>query len=161
MSAGEFLGKKLYEVWPQEVAVPIMDCVERVLETGDIQILEYQILVNNTSRDYEARIVVSAEDEVMAIMRDITKRKRAEEDIRNALEKQKELSELKTRFVAMTSHEFRTPLTTILSSAELVEKYSNKLAQEKKLQHLPRLQTAVKHMTELLNNVLLIGKAQA
>ncbi len=94
----EFLGKKLHDVWPQEVAVAIMDCVERALETDDIQIEEYQLLVNNTLRDYEARIVVSADkNEVMAIMRDITKRKRAEEDIRNALEKQKELSELKSR----------------------------------------------------------------
>ncbi len=158
----EFLGKKLCEVWPQEVAVPIMDCVERALETGDIQIEEYQLLVNNTLRAYEARIVVSADDnEVMAIIRDITKRKRVEEDIRNALEKQKELSLLKSRFISMTSHEFRTPLTTILSSSQLLEKYSNKLAEEKKLQHLHRIQGAVKQMTELLNNVLLIGKAEA
>jgi signal transduction histidine kinase len=117
--------------------------------------------VNNNLLNYEARIAVSAEDEVMAIIRDITDRKRAEEDIRKALDKQQELSELKSRFVTMSSHEFRTPLTTILSSAELIEKYSEKLTEEKKIQHLHRIQSSVKHMTQLLNNVLLIGKAEA
>ena len=124
----DFLGKKVYEVLPQEVAAPIMDCVERALQTDEIQIFEYQLAVNNQSQDYEARIVVSAKDEVMAIVRNITERKRAEEDIRNALKKQEELSELRSRFVTMTSHEFRTPLTTILSSAQLLETYSNKMA---------------------------------
>lgn len=157
----EFLGKHLYEVLPSEVAEPTMNCVQRALKTGEVQVLEFQFLVNNNLRDYEARIVVSAENEVMAIIRDITERKKAEVDIRSSLEKQKELGELKTRFVSMTSHEFRTPLTTILSSTELLEKYNKKLSDEKKIQHLHRIKVSVKHMTQLLNNVLLIGKAEA
>jgi len=156
----EFLGKKLYEVLPAEVAEATMDCVERALQTGDIQIFEYQLLLNNNLCDYEARIVVSAEDEVMAIVRDITERKRAEKDICKALEKEKELNELKSRFVAMTSHEFRTPLTTIFSSAELLEDCGSKWTEEKKVHHLQRIQTAVKQMTQLLNDMLLIGKAE-
>jgi PAS domain S-box-containing protein len=96
-----------------------------------------------------------------AIGRDITKRKQAEEEIRNALEREKELSELKSRFVSMTSHEFRTPLATILSSTEILQRYSQKLSEEKKLEHLQRIQATVKNMTQLLNDVLLIGKAEA
>lgn len=92
---------------------------------------------------------------------DITKRKQAEEDIRNALHKEKELSELKSRFVATTSHEFRTPLAAILSSAELLRKYSHKLREEQKLSKLEQIQTTVSHMTGLLNDVLLVGKAEA
>jgi PAS domain S-box-containing protein len=157
----EFLGKNLYEVLPQQVAQPFINCVERALSTNEIQIFEYQLLLDRNLFDYEARIAVSAENEVMAIVRDITKRKRAEADIRKALEQEKELSELKTRFVTMTSHEFRTPLAAILSSAELLEHYSHKWSEEKKLNHLLRIQTSVKHMTELLNDVLLIGKAEA
>lgn len=61
----------------------------------------------------------------------------------------------------MASHEFRTPLASILSSAELLEHYSHKWSEEKKLSHLYRIQTSVKHMTELLNDVLLLGKAEA
>jgi PAS domain S-box-containing protein len=92
---------------------------------------------------------------------DITERKQAEEDIRNALEKEKELNELKSHFVTMTSHEFRTPLATILSSADLLQKYSHRLREEQKFTHLQQIQTTVKHMTQLLNDVLLIGKAEA
>jgi len=169
----EFLGKTLAEVLPQTVALPAMDCVKQALQTNDIQIFEYQLpeklqLAAGRSdkeidhlRDYEARIVVSGKDEVMAIVRDITERKQAEADIRNALEKEKELGELKSRFVTMASHEFRTPLATILSSAELIQHYSHKWGEEKKLVHLQRIQLAVKHMTGLLNDVLLIGKAEA
>lgn len=92
---------------------------------------------------------------------DVTERKQAEADIHSALEKEKQLGELKSRFVAMTSHEFRTPLTTILSSSELLELYSHKWSEEKKLNHLRRIQVAVKQMTSLLNDVLLVGKASA
>lgn len=93
--------------------------------------------------------------------KDITERKQAEADIYSALEKEKKLGELKSRFVTMTSHEFRTPLTTILSSSELLELYSSKWSEEKKLNHLRRIQVAVKQMTSLLNDVLLVGKAEA
>jgi PAS domain S-box-containing protein len=157
----EFLGKNLYEVFPSEVATPMMDCVQLALTTKNMQILEYQLLLDGALVDYEARIAVSSENEVMAIIRDITERKRVETDIRNALEKEKELGELKSRFVTMASHEFRTPLATILSSSELLEYYSHKWSDEKKLKHQQRIQSSVKHMTNLLDDVLLIGKAEA
>jgi signal transduction histidine kinase len=96
----------------------------------------------------------------MAIVRDITERKQAEAEIRNALEREKELNELKSRFVSIASHEFRTPLATILSSAQLIENYSQKWSDEKKVSHLHRIQNSVRHMTELLNDVLLINKAE-
>lgn len=155
------VGKKVAQVFPIEVAQPLMKGIEQALANGDIKIFEYQMLVNDNLLDYEARIAISAEDQVMAIVRDITERKQAEADIRHALEKEKELHELKSRFVSMTSHEFRTPLTTILSSAELLQDYGSIWNEEKKLKHLQRIQIAVKHMTELLNDVLLIGKAEA
>ena len=117
----QMIGKNEYEVMPKEVAQQRMDYVELALSTGKPQIFEYQLPINAGIREEEARIVVSGKNEVLAIVRDITERKRAEADIRNALEKEKELHELKSRFVSMTSHEFRTPLTTILSSAELLQ----------------------------------------
>lgn len=156
-----FLGKSLYEVFPEAVANPMMDCVQLALTTKNMQILEYQLLLDDKLLEYEARIAVSAEKEVMAIIRDITERKRVETDIRNSLEKEKELGELKSRFVTMASHEFRTPLATILSSSELLEYYGHKWSEDKKIKHQQRIQSSVKHMTSLLDDVLLIGKAEA
>ncbi|MDJ0735915.1 MAG: PAS domain S-box protein [Nostocaceae cyanobacterium] len=97
----------------------------------------------------------------ISIQTDITERKQLEEDLRLALSKEKELNELKSRFVAMTSHEFRTPLSTIFSSAELLEYYGRKWTVEKQLTHLHRIQNAVQQMTELLDDILLIGRAEA
>ena len=92
---------------------------------------------------------------------DVTERKRAEEEIRRALEKEKELNELKSRFVAMTSHEFRTPLATILSSAELLEHYGARLPPEEQKDLFHSVRAAVERMTKMLDNVLTIGRAEA
>ena len=85
----------------------------------------------------------------------------AEQDIRKALEKEKELSQLKTRLVSMISHEFRTPLTTILGSTEALEYYSHKWSPEKKEIYFRRIYTTIQHLTNLLEDVLILGKAEA
>ena len=90
-----------------------------------------------------------------------TKRRQAEENIRNALAKEKELNDLKSRFVSMTSHEFRTPLAVIASSAGILKDFSHKLDEAKKQKHLQIIQTYVKHTTQLLDDILLINKAEA
>lgn len=95
------------------------------------------------------------------ITRNITERKQIEVDIRKALTREKELSDLKTRFISMASHEFRTPLTTILASAETLERYAHKFTPEKQQTVLKRIQTSVHHVIGLLNDVLTVGKAEA
>ncbi len=98
---------------------------------------------------------------VVSIQRDITERKQAEEEMQRALEKERELNTLKSRFVSLTSHEFRTPLTTILSSAEMIEHYGARWGVERTHEHLQRIQTSVKYMTGLLDDILVVGKAEA
>jgi len=92
---------------------------------------------------------------------DISERKRAEDEIKGALDKERELNELKSRFVAMTSHEFRTPLAAILSSVELLEDYADRLAEAERAELTGNVKNAVKRMTEMLDQVLLIGKVDA
>ena len=156
-----FLGKHISKVFPTEIVQQTLNGLEQALATGQVQIFEWQLSVDNEPHDYEVRMIVTEKNEVMALIRDITERKRAEEDIRKALEKEKHLNELKSRFVSMTSHEFRTPLTTILSSAQLIERYAHKWDEQKKLKYLQSIQTATQYMTGLLNDVLLVGKAEA
>lgn len=97
----------------------------------------------------------------ISVQRDITERKQIEEKNFKALEKEKELGELKSRFVSMVSHEFRTPLTTILSSTELLEHYGHKSSEKEKLGFFHQIRTATQRMTQLLNDVLAINKAEA
>lgn len=98
---------------------------------------------------------------ILGTFEDITDRRQAEADIYNALEKEKELIELKSRFISTASHEFRTPLTIILSSAELLKNYGDQFSDEKKNKHLQRIKTTVENMVQLLNDVLFIDKAEA
>lgn len=82
-------------------------------------------------------------------------------EMRKALEREKELNELKTRFVSMASHEFRTPLATISSSAELLGRFQGTWDDAKKEKHLNRIRTNVEHMAGLLEDVLVLGQVEA
>lgn len=84
----------------------------------------------------------------------------AKEAIASALEKEKQLSELKSRIITTISHEYRTPLTTIASSAELLEHYRHKWDGSKQLKHFQRIQSCVEHMTTLVNDVLFLNQAE-
>ncbi len=87
--------------------------------------------------------------------------RRAHEELSQALAQERELNELKTRFISLVSHEFRTPLTTILSSAELLEHYGARWPDERKLTHLQRIEEAVRRMTALVDDVLTLGRTEA
>ncbi len=82
----------------------------------------------------------------------------SEQEIRKALAKEKELSELKSRFVSMASHEFRTPLSTILSSADLIEAYKLSEQQAKRERHTIRIKSAVVNLTNILNDFLSLSR---
>lgn len=84
----------------------------------------------------------------------------SKDELTKALSKEKELSDLKSRFVSMASHEFRTPLSTILSSASLVAKYVEAEEQEKRNKHIQRIKSSVNNLTNLLNEFLSIGKIE-
>jgi PAS domain S-box-containing protein len=98
---------------------------------------------------------------LVGVSSDITSQKQVEEKMSKTLEKEKELGELRSRFISMASHEFRTPLTAILSSAEFLEYYGQKVTPEKREQHLKRIQGAVINMTRILDDVLILGKEDA
>ncbi|MEH2264643.1 PAS domain-containing protein [Nostoc sp.] len=99
------------------------------------------------------------------LLRDISESKRtqaklqwAEEAMRQALAKEREFSELKSRLIVTTSHEFRNPLATIHSSAELLEHYRHLWSDERQQIHLRRIQTSAMHITQLLNDVSVLNQ---
>lgn len=88
-------------------------------------------------------------------------RHKSEARMRQALEKEQELNKLKSQFISIVSHEFRTPLATINSSNALLQRYCRDSMDEKKSKHFRQIQISVDEMTQLLDDVLVIGKADA
>ncbi len=102
----------------------------------------------------------SGKGSVVINARDITERKQAE-DMRQQLEREKELRELKIRFFSMMSHELQNPLTAIMGATELLEDYSHKFSDEKRSQLFQTIRSSIKQITHLLNDTLVIGKAES
>lgn len=98
---------------------------------------------------------------VHKLIEEISNRKAIELELQEMLSKEKEISEMKNRFISITSHEFRTPLTIIRTSAEMLLKYANAFDDEEKEQTLNKITETVDTMTDLLENVLFIGKSDS
>ncbi|RBL88844.1 sensor histidine kinase [Chitinophaga flava] len=96
----------------------------------------------------------------IAIGLDISARRKSESELRQALDKEKELNVLKSRFVSIASHEFRTPLSTVLSSTYLLEKYTTTEDQPKRMAHIQKISSAVHMLTDILNDFLSLGKIE-
>lgn len=94
-------------------------------------------------------------------LRDITEQKQLEYELREAFQRQKELIELKTRFVSMVSHEYRTPLAAIMTSSTILQDYNDRLTDERRKAHFSTIQTQVHRLTDLLEQVLQINKAES
>ncbi|MFQ5532049.1 MAG: PAS domain S-box protein, partial [Candidatus Nanoarchaeia archaeon] len=92
--------------------------------------------------------------------RDITSIKEYEINLIDALRREQELNELKSRFISIASHEFRTPLTAILSSSQMLQRFSVKWDNSKLQEHYNRIFESVNNLTELIDEILLIGKAE-
>jgi signal transduction histidine kinase len=91
---------------------------------------------------------------------DITERKKLEKQLADSLDKEKELSDLKSRFISTTSHEFRTPLTSILGTSDLLEMVGQDLEKEKYNVYIKRIQDAAVYMKDLINDVLTVSRVE-
>jgi len=88
----------------------------------------------------------------------LEKLEQSQTELHEALDKEKQLNEIKSRFVSMASHEFRTPLSAVLSSAALLSKYTKESDQEKRNKHIDRIKDSVKHLNDILEDFLSLGK---
>ncbi len=98
---------------------------------------------------------------VLGISRDITEQKKTDEALQRALQNERKLGEMRSNFFSMTSHQFRTPLSTILLSAELLQKYGPRWDDQKRSEHLGRIQDAAKRMNSMLEDILVIGRVES
>jgi signal transduction histidine kinase len=111
--------------------------------------------------DTLAQAFVEMVENIQVRQRIIQEGKRTEDEMRLALQEERELNELKSRFVSMVSHELRTPLTVIRTSLELLERYGTVLSDEKRKEYFDRNRSAIDRMTQLLEDVLTIGRSDA
>ena len=99
--------------------------------------------------------------EILLVLQNVTEIKKAEKEVLLSLEKEKELNEMKSKFVSIASHEFRTPLSTILTSVTLIDKYDDNSLADKRKKHIERIKGSVKNLTDILNDFLSLEKLEA
>jgi signal transduction histidine kinase len=118
------------------------------------------ILKNQEVNQLNETLEEEVKTRTQALQNTLEKLEKNTHELEISLQKEIELGDLKTRFVSMASHEFRTPLTAILSSATLIEKYQQETDQEKRLLHINRIKSSVSNLTEILEEFLSVGKLE-
>lgn len=107
------------------------------------------------------RITINGRPGMIFVLTDINDLKRMEESLRQNLERERELSELKNNFVSMVSHEFRTPLGIISSSAQILDRYFLRLGEDDRREHLAAITKSVRRMAGMMEDVLVLSRVEA
>ena len=100
-------------------------------------------------------------ESISELKSEVEKRKKAENKIKESLRKERELSDLKTKFLSLVSHEFKTPLSGIFTSAVLAGKYTTEAQQEKREKHIKTIQNKVKYLNNILDDFLSIERLES
>jgi PAS domain S-box-containing protein len=114
--------------------------------------------ITDKIRQLNANLEVKVEERTLILKEALQKLERSQQELSEALDKERQLNEIKSRFVSMASHEFRTPLSTVLSSASLLSKYSAADDQGKRDKHIQRIKNSVNHLNDILEDFLSLGK---
>ncbi|MEO5599355.1 MAG: PAS domain-containing sensor histidine kinase [Cyclobacteriaceae bacterium] len=139
----------------------VSDITERKKAEEALKRSEEQLLVY--ASELEKKVQSRTEDlnsTINALENEVVVRKRAEEDAHKALGRERELNDLKSKFVSIASHEFRTPLSTVLSSASLIDQYNKRGETDKVTKHVLRIKSSVNNLTSILNDFLSLGKLE-
>ena len=114
--------------------------------------------VTEKIRQLNTELEVKVEERTLILNEALQKLEQSQQELSDALDKERQLNEIKSRFVSMASHEFRTPLSTVLSSASLLAKYRTTEEQDKRDRHIQRIKNSVNHLNDILQDFLSFGK---
>ena len=117
-------------------------------------------IITEDIRRLNSELENKVEERTMILQEALQELETSRQSLNEALNKEKELNEIKSRFVSMASHEFRTPLSTVLSSASLIGKYTRAEEQDKRDRHIKRIKDSVLHLNDLLEDFLSLGRLE-
>ena len=114
--------------------------------------------ISSELRKLNIELETKVEERTIILKEALQKLEQSQAELSEAFDKERQLNEIKSRFVSMASHEFRTPLSTVLSSASLLSKYTKEDEQEKRDRHIVKIKSSVKNLNDILEDFLSLGK---
>lgn len=149
-------GLNPFEVYGSRYVMALVTDIS-VRKKHELQIVE---LNNELEQKIEKR-TQALKESIIELEKEVAKRKDAEDKIKESLRKERDLNDLKTKFLSLVSHEFKTPLSGILTSATLIGKYTETSQQDKREKHLKTIQNKVKFLNNILNDFLSIERLES
>jgi PAS domain S-box-containing protein len=158
----EVLGlKKDKTTFPFRLAVSEVEYENRKIYTGFIHDLTKEKAAQTELLHYTEELEHRIKERTQVLQTLVNELEKAKEDVSISLEKEKELNQLKTRFVSMASHEFRTPLSSVQLSASLIDKYIERQDEHNIKKHTSKIKNSIGHLTGILNDFLSVEKLEA
>ncbi len=166
-STEELIGTPFFTLLAPEDRQPVAQRIASLSPNHPMNTLVLQVFIPHLGsrwQEWTNRLIVSQNEanvEIQAVGRDITERKRAEISLQQTLAREIELNEVKARFLSVASHDLRGPLAVIQSTSDLLRVYGDRLSEESRLAKFEKIQANVRHMTEMINGVLLINRGES
>lgn len=153
--------KKDGTIFPFRLGVSEVQFSGRKIYTGFIHDLSREKEAEEKLKEYAISLEEQVEERTRSLKTTVEALKQAKEEVSISLEKEKELGQLKSRFVSMASHEFRTPLSSVQLSAVLIEKYALQFDNANITKHINKIKNSVNNLTGILNDFLSLEKLEA
>jgi len=153
--------RKNGSTFPFRLAVSEVQYENRKIFTGFVHDLSREKEAEEQLREYATELENLVEERTKSLKKTVTALKEAKEEVSLSLEKEKELNQMKSRFVSMASHEFRTPLSSVQLSASLIEKYAHPFQNHHIEKHVHKIKNAVGNLTTILNDFLSLERLEA
>ena len=152
--------KKDGSEFPIEVSLSPFSSDEGKFVVAFISDVTLRKITEENLKNYSADLEKQVADRTVILQEVIVELEKTKNEVHQALQKEIEVNEMKTRFVSMASHEFRTPLATILSSLSLVKKYGDQNETVNQLKHIQKIKSSISHLTDILNDFLSVSKLE-